>query len=114
MPYKNPEDQRKASAEHYKKHREQYKERAKRRNYNQRKLNKKFIARVKHIFDCVDCGESDPIVLEFDHVKGKKVTNISDMAVQSYSIQTIKNEMRKCEIRCANCHRKKTYERRNS
>jgi len=114
MAYKDPEDQKKASAAHYQKHKEQYKKRAKRRNRNQRKWAREFIRRVKTILSCVDCGESNPIVLEFDHVCGEKIKNIADMVNQSYGIDTIKEEIRKCEIRCANCHRKRTHERRNS
>ena len=56
---------------------------------------------------CVDCGESNPIVLDFDHVHGDKSHNISDMVNGSYAISSIKDEIRKCEIRCSNCHRKK-------
>ena len=112
MPYKNREDQKKASAAHYKKHKEQYKLKAKRRNRNQRKWAREFVHRIKSKLSCVDCGESDPIVLEFDHICGEKIHNIADMVNQSYSIETIKNEIRKCQVRCANCHRKKTYQRR--
>jgi hypothetical protein len=56
---------------------------------------------------CVDCGESDPIVLEFDHINGNKIANVS-------SIKNTKNwdqvlaEIAKCEVRCANCHRRRT------
>jgi len=114
MPYKNRDDQRRASAEHYKRNKALYKSRSKKRNHNQRSWNKEFILRIKNMFDCVDCGESEPIVLEFDHVRGEKYKNVSDMVNQSYSIETIKDEIRKCDIRCANCHRKKTHERRNS
>lgn len=56
---------------------------------------------------CVDCGEVDPCVLQFDHVKGRKVGNISDM-VKTASIEDLQKEMRKCEIRCANCHMRRT------
>lgn len=66
------------------------------------------------MFSCVDCGESDPVVLDFDHVKGEKRRAIADMVSNYYSIKTIKDEIRKCEIRCANCHRKKTHERMHS
>ena len=114
MPYKDPEDQRKASAAHYEKYKEQYKVRSKRRNRNQRKWAREFIHRIKSKLSCVDCGESDPIVLEFDHVCGEKIHMTADRENQSYGIDTIKKEIRKCEVRCANCHRKQTHLRRNS
>lgn len=64
---------------------------------------------IDYLFEhpCVDCGESDPIVLDFDHVKGDKKGNISHM-VSSRGEDTLKEEIKKCEVRCANCHRKKT------
>jgi hypothetical protein len=111
MAYKRKEDQAKAAAKHYKENCEKIKARSKLRNTSQRKKNKAFINRVKRIYSCVDCGEGNPVVLDFDHVKGNKRGNISDMARWSYSLETIKEEIRKCEIRCANCHRKKTHER---
>lgn len=61
---------------------------------------------------CVDCGESDPIVLEFDHVSGEKSFSISKRAGRA-SWATIKREIEKCEIRCANCHRRKTAKQLN-
>jgi len=56
---------------------------------------------------CVDCGEADPMVLEFDHIKGDERIDISVMIGSSYSVNRIKEEIAKCEIRCANCHRRK-------
>ena len=61
---------------------------------------------------CVDCGETDPTVLEFDHVRGRKTKTISELAGQGYSIGRIQKEINKCEVRCANCHRRKTSEDR--
>lgn len=57
---------------------------------------------------CVDCGESDPIVLEFDHVRGVKFKPISQMAGQGAGWRSVAEEIAKCEVRCANCHRRKT------
>ena len=57
---------------------------------------------------CVDCGESNPIVLEFDHVTGQKRMAISEMCTRGYSIQSIALEIEKCVVRCGNCHRRKT------
>lgn len=57
---------------------------------------------------CVDCGESDPIVLEFDHVRGVKTKVISLLIGDGSSVKWIREEIAKCEVRCANCHRRKT------
>lgn len=62
---------------------------------------------------CVDCQESDPIVLEFDHISDDKVGNVSAMIERGFSWDTLLKEIEKCEVRCANCHRRKTAERGN-
>lgn len=57
---------------------------------------------------CVDCNESDPIVLEFDHrdpeIKDGEVTKLLSYA----SWDRIVLEMDKCDVVCSNCHRKRT------
>jgi len=53
---------------------------------------------------CVDCGINDPVVLTFDHVRGEKRWNVSDMVKQSWGLITIFDEIAKCEVRCFNCH----------
>lgn len=63
---------------------------------------------------CVDCGIDDPVVLTFDHVRGKKRGTVSDMVKQSWGLKTIFEEIAKCEIRCFNCHMKKDSVRRGS
>jgi hypothetical protein len=68
---------------------------------------------IKMIYDyllanpCVDCGEADPIVLEFDHVKGIKSFTISNY-IYSKPWEVIKLEIEKCVVRCRNCHIRKT------
>jgi hypothetical protein len=114
MAYKNVEDQAAASRRHYIKNKKGTIARSKKRNISQRKNNRAFVDRVKSFASCMDCGESNPIVLDFDHVRGEKVSNVSDMASSSYCISTIKDEIRKCNIRCSNCHRKKTHSRRRA
>lgn len=57
---------------------------------------------------CIDCGESDPVVLEFDHKsKTHKSCNVSLLA-RFFGEEKIRAEINKCEVRCANCHRRKT------
>lgn len=75
--------------------------------------------RITHILQylnshpCVDCGESSLVVLEFDHVRGKKYNNISNLVMQQAPWKVIDDEIAKCEVRCANCHRKITAKRGN-
>lgn len=68
---------------------------------------REFIISYLNEHPCVDCGEKDIIVLDFDHLFDKKY-NISDMIRGNMPIERLKSEMEKCAIRCANCHRRKT------
>ena len=59
---------------------------------------------------CVDCGYSAHLAaLDFDHIDPKtKKFGLSDrMAVSDYL--ELVEEARKCVLRCANCHRIRTY-----
>jgi ArsR family metal-binding transcriptional regulator len=62
---------------------------------------------------CVDCGESDPIVLEFDHVRGKKDIAVSNAVCNGWAWKRIYAEIEKCEVRCSNCHKRKTAKQFN-
>lgn len=63
---------------------------------------------------CADCGESNPLVLEFDHLgEEEKSHNISQMLTSNYGLDAIKKEIEKCEIVCANCHKIRTARRAN-
>lgn len=58
------------------------------------------------------CGESDPVVLDFDH-KADKLFNISEGIKRGYSWNRLLSEIKKCNVLCANCHRRKTAVQRN-
>lgn len=64
---------------------------------------------------CLDCGENDPIVLDFDHRNPKdKFKIIGKMLSGHYSWDSVYREIQKCDVRCANCHRRKTYTQQKS
>lgn len=93
--------------QHYIKNRAYYLEKSIRRNRSQRKVIKKYIYEYLSTHPCVDCGEKDPVVLEFDHIANKS-QNVSSFIQKNYPFITIQKEIEKCEIRYANCHRRKT------
>lgn len=56
---------------------------------------------------CMDCGESNPVVLEFDHRNPKeKLFNIGEGYLKNKEVLLL--EIEKCDIVCANCHRIRT------
>lgn len=57
---------------------------------------------------CEICGEDDPIVLEFDHINPQeKIADVSTL-IYSHSLKIIQEEISKCRVLCANCHRRVT------
>lgn len=87
-------------------------QKAKEKNQKKRDRNKQFIYEYLLSHHCIDCGEKDPVVLEFDHVRGTKIGSISDLSARN-GLEKIQKEMEKCDIRCANCHRRKTAKQFN-
>lgn len=58
---------------------------------------------------CVDCGEADPIVLEFDHRDPEtKRAEVGVLISRGASLRRVLAEIILCDIRCANCHRRRT------
>ncbi len=65
--------------------------------------------RYKRMCGCMNCGNKEPIVLQFDHRDPEtKITTISQMISDRYPLSVFKEEIRKCDILCANCHLLKT------
>jgi hypothetical protein len=56
---------------------------------------------------CVDCNIADPLVLQFDDVQSKP--QLVSFLVRSWcSPQRLMDELRTCDVRCANCQPSKT------
>lgn len=73
----------------------------------------KFVAEIKEASPCMDCGVSYPhYVMDFDHVRGSKVRDLSTMCSRGTSKDKLMEEIAKCDLVCANCHRIRTFTRR--
>ena len=74
------------------------------------KEKKQDIEEIKNTLTCKKCGDNRPYVLDFHHLKSKeKKEEISKLLSSNASWETIINEMEKCIILCANCHREFHY-----
>ena len=71
---------------------------------------------IDHLRDnpCVDCGEADLVVLDFDHRDPTaKINTVSQMVRNGVSLDLLRREIAKCDVRCANCHRRRTAKQQN-
>ena len=72
-----------------------------------KKRNHDFVQEYKKTHSCIRCGESETCCLDFHHIDpAKKFRVLGGMADRGFSLERIKIEILKCEILCANCHRK--------
>ena len=74
-----------------------------------RERNRRFFIELLQRSACMDCGEKDIVVLDFDHRDQKaKRFNLSTAANGGIAMARIKLEIKKCDIVCSNCHRRRT------
>ena len=57
---------------------------------------------------CVDCGETDLRVLDFDHRDRADKRGEVSRLVFSVSWARLEQEIARCDVRCSNCHRRRT------
>jgi len=57
---------------------------------------------------CIDCGETDITVLDFDHRERSGKTDDIAALIRRGNPKLLVSEMAKCDVRCANDHRRKT------
>jgi hypothetical protein len=75
-----------------------------------RDRNKDYVRKIKEENPCIDCGQHYHFSqMDFDHIQGKKKHTVARYANSAVSIKTIKDELSKCELVCANCHRYRTW-----
>lgn len=92
---------------HYLQNKAKYIKKAHEWNKKQAEILSRYLFERLSKSQCIDCGEKDIIVLDFDHLDNK-LFGIAEMYKNRYSLEAIKEELDKCVVRCANCHRRKT------
>lgn len=107
--------QHKRDASLYKENRSFRKEQIKQRRQEVGRKLKLIIGEAKAGKACLDCGISNlhPCQMDFDHIVGPKEFDISKAANLCVSEDALLNEMQKCQLVCANCHRLRTFNRIN-
>lgn len=92
--------------EHYKKNKKATIARVAKNNKMYLERNREYVFQHLVSNPCIDCGESDILVLAFDHQENK-ISTITEMINECWSIDKINKEMSKCEVRCFNCHQRR-------
>lgn len=99
MPYKNKEKQKEAQKQHYLNNKKDYRNSTKER----RKRNKEYANSMKN--NCKKCGIENKICLDYHHLSGK-IKSVAQLIRDATTIEKLQIEIDKCEVLCANCHRK--------
>lgn len=86
---------------------------AKKRKQKYIEERKNFLGKIKNK-PCFDCGKKYPTwIMDFDHRNGRdKIESVSFLTFRKLvKFDKIREEMAKCDLVCANCHRDRTYKR---
>lgn len=98
-------------SQHYQNNKEYYKSKVDSNRFSLKERNREFIREYLKNNPCIDCGNSDVRVLQFDH---KELKNADPNRKRFSEIMTsrpkIIEEIAKCDVRCANCHMIRTAE----
>ena len=95
--------------EHYAANRQRYIEAARARKVRIVGERVEFLIAFFAEHPCADCGETDPVVLEFDHLRDKDFSISKGIPDRNW--QSVLDEIAKCDVVCANCHRRRTAKR---
>ena len=98
--------------EHYAANRQRYIDQARTRKRSEAAIRYGLLIEFFRDHPCSDCGETDPVVLEFDHLRDKEFNVGSGLADRAWT--RVVAEMEKCDVVCANCHRRRTSRRRGA
>ena len=109
MPYKDKEKRKEKNREYQKKHYSENKEYyIKKAKESKSKVREQYDDYKKNL-KCEICGENHPATLDFHHKEPNEKKIIISESIFRWSWNSIKREIDKCSVLCANCHRKLHY-----
>ncbi|WP_440988371.1 homing endonuclease associated repeat-containing protein [Haloarchaeobius baliensis] len=80
------------------------------RTLTRRARLRRWVNELKADAGCSNCGESDPACLDYHHRDGvDKDMNVSQLISYGYGMDALQEEIAKCDVLCANCHRKEHF-----
>lgn len=108
MPYKDIAKRRESHKRYYQRNLEKYYQ----KNIRRKKMLLTFVNELKNK-PCYDCSVSyPPYVMDFDHKEGEtKLNSVARLIRDGWSKERLLEEIAKCDLVCANCHRERTYQR---
>lgn len=107
-------EERKAELVEYRRNYNEQKRSVKQERDRQRRLETKAAIDALKAAPCADCARCfPPVAMDFDHVGGK-TRSIATMVASAYKLDLILEEIKKCEIVCACCHRLRTAARKEN
>jgi hypothetical protein len=103
---------KKKSADWYQNNKELTKERMGDRPQTIRREKKRIVQEIKSNNPCTDCGQFFHYsMMDFDHVRGVKIGDVGTLSGKNAPLKVILEEIEKCELVCANCHRYRSWTR---
>lgn len=101
MPYLDKEKSREAQRRHYARNKDAIKKKV----AIQRRAYKAQWAEFKKTLSCLECGQNHPATLDFHHVNPHESDNKVHKLLASGAYSKAREEIKKCIVLCANCHR---------
>ena len=113
-PNKARESNRISAARQRRKHPEKKRQQALAGKKKARERKRELINTAKNN-PCMDCGGVFPyFVMDLDHVRGEKICQVSLMVSMGFSDEEIVEEIAKCDLVCAVCHRIRSDKQRTA
>ena len=113
MPYKDESVRKSKLREYSRKYYEANKEKVKALSKINRAVGKARWTLFKSSLKCTKCGFSHIAALDFHHVNPTEKENLVSKMVANGCYAAAMEEVQKCIVLCANCHRIHHYEEKN-